>query len=128
MARIASKTNCTVLITGESGTGKELFAQAIHNDSKCANGPFIAVNCGAIPKELIESELFGYESGAFTGAKKNGAPGKFELANGGAIFLYEIGDMSFDLQVCLLRFLQEQEITRIGGKKNHQAECSRHDL
>lgn len=117
LARIASKTNCTVLITGESGTGKELFAQAIHNDSKCANGPFIAVNCGAIPKELIESELFGYESGAFTGAKKNGAPGKFELANGGTIFLDEIGDMSFDLQVCLLRFLQEQEITRIGGKK-----------
>lgn len=117
LSRIASKTNCTVLITGESGTGKELIAQAIHNDSKCSSGPFVAVNCGAIPKELIESELFGYESGAFTGAKKNGMPGKFELANGGTIFLDEIGDMSFDLQVCLLRFLQEQEVTRIGGKK-----------
>ena len=116
LARIASKTNCTVLITGESGTGKELIAQAIHNESKCKNGPFVAVNCGAIPKELIESELFGYESGAFTGAKKNGMPGKFEMANGGTIFLDEIGDMSFDLQVCLLRFLQEQEVTRIGGK------------
>lgn len=117
LARIASKTNCTVLITGESGTGKELVAQAIHNESRCRGGPFIAVNCGAIPKELIESELFGYESGAFTGAKKNGMPGKFELADGGTIFLDEIGDMPFNLQVCLLRFLQEQEITRIGGKK-----------
>lgn len=117
LARIASKTNCTVLITGESGTGKELVAQAIHNESKCRGGPFVAVNCGAIPKELIESELFGYESGAFTGAKRNGMPGKFELADGGTIFLDEIGDMPFNLQVCLLRFLQEQEITRIGGKK-----------
>lgn len=116
LARIASKTNCTVLVTGESGTGKELVAQAIHNESKCRSGPFVAVNCGAIPKELIESELFGYESGAFTGAKKNGMPGKFELADGGTIFLDEIGDMSYNLQVCLLRFLQEQEITRIGGK------------
>lgn len=117
LARIASKTNCTVLITGESGTGKELVAQAIHNESRYRNGPFVAVNCGAIPKELIESELFGYESGAFTGAKKNGMPGKFELADGGTIFLDEIGDMPYNLQVCLLRFLQEQEITRIGGKK-----------
>jgi len=116
-ARTASKTNCSILITGESGTGKELVAQAIHNESKYADGPFIAVNCGAIPKELIESELFGYESGAFTGAKKNGSPGKFEMANGGTIFLDEIGDMPYDLQVVLLRFLQEQEITRIGGKK-----------
>lgn len=116
-ARTASRTNCSILITGESGTGKELVAQAIHNESKYSDGPFIAVNCGAIPKELIESELFGYESGAFTGAKKNGSPGKFEMANGGTIFLDEIGDMPYDLQVVLLRFLQEQEITRIGGKK-----------
>lgn len=116
-ARIASKTTCNVLITGESGTGKELVAQAIHNDSQYAQGPFIAVNCGAIPKELIESELFGYESGAFTGAKKNGMPGKFELANGGTIFLDEIGDMPYNLQVVMLRFLQNREVTRIGGKK-----------
>ena len=116
LAKIASKTSCTVLITGESGVGKELFAQSIHNASSCANGPFIAVNCGAIPKGLAESELFGYENGAFTGAKKTGMPGKFELANGGTIFLDEIGDMSLDLQICLLRFLQEQEVTRIGGK------------
>lgn len=116
LAKIASKTSCTVLITGESGVGKELFAQSIHNASSCANGPFIAVNCGAIPKGLAESELFGYENGAFTGAKKTGMPGKFELANGGTIFLDEIGDMSLELQICLLRFLQEQEVTRIGGK------------
>ena len=116
LAKIASKTSCTVLITGESGVGKELFAQSIHNASSCANGPFIAVNCGAIPKGLAESELFGYENGAFTGAKKTGMPGKFELANGGTIFLDEIGDMSPELQICLLRFLQEQEVTRIGGK------------
>lgn len=116
LARIASKTNCTVLITGESGVGKELVAQAIHNDSRCANGPFVAVNCGAIPKGLAESELFGYENGAFTGAKRSGMPGKFELANGGTIFLDEIGEMSPDLQICLLRALQEQEVTRVGGK------------
>ncbi len=116
LAKIASKTNCTVLITGESGVGKELIAQAIHNESCCANGPFVAVNCGAIPKGLAESELFGYENGAFTGAKRTGMPGKFELANGGTIFLDEIGEMSPDLQICLLRALQEQEVTRVGGK------------
>ena len=116
LSKIASKTNCTVLITGESGVGKELIAQAIHNESCCANGPFVAVNCGAIPKGLAESELFGYENGAFTGAKRTGMPGKFELANGGTIFLDEIGEMSPDLQICLLRALQEQEVTRVGGK------------
>lgn len=105
LSKIASKTNCTVLITGESGVGKELIAQAIHNESCCANGPFVAVNCGAIPKGLAESELFGYENGAFTGAKRTGMPGKFELANGGTIFLDEIGEMSPDLQICLLRAL-----------------------
>ena len=117
LGKIASKTNCTVLLTGESGVGKELFAQAIHNSSNCSSGPFIAVNCGAIPKGLAESELFGYENGAFTGAKRTGMPGKFELANGGTIFLDEIGDMSLELQICLLRFLQEHEVTRVGGKK-----------
>lgn len=116
LAKIASKTGCTILITGESGVGKELIAQAIHNESSCANGPFVAVNCGAIPKGLAESELFGYENGAFTGAKRNGMPGKFELADGGTIFLDEIGEMSPDLQICLLRALQDQEVTRVGGK------------
>lgn len=106
----------TVLITGESGCGKELFAQSIHNASSRANSPFIAVNCGAIPKNLIESELFGYEAGAFTGSAKGGAPGKFELANGGTIFLDEIGEMPLDMQVHLLRVLQERKITRIGSK------------
>lgn len=106
----------TVLITGESGCGKELFAQSIHNASPRAHGPFIAVNCGAIPKNLIESELFGYEAGAFTGSAKGGAPGKFELANGGTIFLDEIGEMPLDMQVHLLRVLQERKITRIGSK------------
>lgn len=106
----------TVLITGESGCGKELFAQSIHNASSRANGPFIAVNCGAIPKNLIESELFGYEAGAFTGSAKGGAAGKFELANGGTIFLDEIGEMPLDMQVHLLRVLQEHKVTRIGSK------------
>lgn len=108
----------TVLITGESGSGKELIAQAIHNESDRKNGPFIAVNCGAIPKSLIESELFGYEEGSFTGSRKGGRAGKFELADGGTIFLDEIGEMPFEMQVTLLRVLQEGNITRIGGKKH----------
>ncbi|MEG0297362.1 MAG: sigma 54-interacting transcriptional regulator [Clostridium sp.] len=106
----------TVLITGESGCGKELIAQSIHNASDRSNQPFIAVNCGAIPKNLIESELFGYEAGAFTGSSKGGSPGKFELAHGGTIFLDEIGEMPLDMQVHLLRVLQECTITRIGSK------------
>lgn len=118
LAKKVAPGNTNVLITGESGTGKELFAQAIHNSSFCANGPFVAINCGAIPKDLIESELFGYEAGAFTGAKKEGRAGKFELANNGTIFLDEIGDMPFDVQVRLLRVLQERTVTRIGGKKS----------
>ena len=93
MAAKAAKTDSNVLINGESGTGKELFAHAIHNDSKRFDGPFIKINCAAIPKDLLESELFGYEEGAFTGAKKQGKVGKFELATGGTIFLDEIGDM-----------------------------------
>jgi len=106
-----------VLITGESGTGKELMAQAIHNASPRSHMPFIAINCGALPRGLIVSELFGYEGGSFTGSKKDGNPGKFELADGGTIFLDEIGEMPLDVQVTLLRVIQEKEVTRIGGSK-----------
>lgn len=117
LARRAAASSSTILLQGESGTGKELFAQAIHNASKRAGGPFIAVNCAAIPRDLIESELFGYEEGAFTGARRGGCPGKFELASGGTVFLDEIGDMPLDLQVTLLRVLQEKQVTRLGGSK-----------
>lgn len=110
----AAKTKSTVLITGETGTGKELFAQAIHNQSERRDRPFVAINCGAIPRELLESELFGYAEGAFTGALKRGRPGKFELANGGTVFLDEIGDMPSDMQVKLLRVLQSGEVSRVG--------------
>jgi transcriptional regulator of acetoin/glycerol metabolism len=112
----AALSASNVLILGESGTGKELVAQAIHNGSSYARGPFVAINCGALPKGLIESELFGYERGSFTGASKEGNPGKFELADGGTIFLDEIGDMPLDVQVSLLRVLQTKEIVRIGAK------------
>lgn len=112
----ASKTTSTVLIQGESGTGKELFARAIHYQSDRAKGPFIPINCAAIPEQLLESELFGYEEGAFTGARRGGRAGKFLLANGGTIFLDEIGDMPLHLQGKLLRVLQEQRIEKIGGK------------
>lgn len=115
MQAAASQSN--VLIEGESGTGKEVFAQAIHNQSARRNGPFLAVNCGAIPRELIISELFGYTDGAFTGAKRGGRPGKFEFASGGTIFLDEIGDTPLELQVALLRVIQEREITRMGDNK-----------
>ncbi|WP_408955654.1 sigma-54 interaction domain-containing protein [Natroniella sp. ANB-PHB2] len=107
----------TILIQGESGTGKELFAQSIHNYSKRGREPFIAVNCAALPGNLLESELFGYEEGAFTGAKKGGKPGVFELAHTGTIFLDEIGDIPLDIQSRLLRVLQEEEVMRIGGTK-----------
>lgn len=113
-ARIA-KTDFSVLITGETGTGKEVLAKAIHAESLRRDGPFIAVNCGAIPDNLLESELFGYEEGAFTGARKGGKPGKFHLANHGTLFLDEIGDMPFPLQVKILRALQEQEVEKVGG-------------
>lgn len=113
----AAKSDSNVLITGESGTGKELFAQAIHQASGRAGKPFVAVNCGALPKELIGSELFGYEEGAFTGAKRGGHVGKAEQADGGTLFLDEIGEMPLDVQVFLLRFLDGGEITRIGAKK-----------
>lgn len=115
--QLVAATDSTILITGESGTGKELFARAIHEESHRKNGPFIAINCGAIPEMLLESELFGYEEGAFTGANRGGKPGKFELANNGTIFLDEIGDMPMHLQVKLLRVLQEVKIDRIGGVK-----------
>ena len=115
MARISAGSTTTILLSGETGTGKELFAQAIHNESERRNRPFMAINCGAIPKELIESELFGYEEGSFSGAKKGGRPGKLELADGGTLFLDEIGDMPFDMQVKLLRVLQTGEIQRIGS-------------
>lgn len=117
LGRTAARSNSTVLILGESGTGKELFAQAIHKASYRKFGPFIPINCAAIPKELLESELFGYEAGAFTGARKEGKPGKFELANGGTIFLDEIGDMPLEMQVKLLRVLEEKEFERVGGNK-----------
>jgi Transcriptional regulator containing PAS, AAA-type ATPase, and DNA-binding domains len=115
LARKASRTSSTLLITGESGTGKEIVAQAIHTRSVRREGPFISVNCGAIPENLLESELFGYVEGAFTGAKKGGNPGKFELADGGTILLDEIGDMPSYMQVKLLRVLQEREVWRIGA-------------
>ncbi|AKS05102.1 sigma-54 interaction domain-containing protein [Pseudomonas trivialis] len=120
LGRIASRSESTTLILGESGTGKELFAQAIHNGSDRCNGPFVAVNCGAIPRDLVQSELFGHVEGAFTGSARGGSAGKFELADGGTIFLDEIGDMSFDAQVSLLRVLQEGEITRVGAKSSRQ--------
>jgi len=117
MALKVSKSRSTVLIRGESGTGKELFAHAVHRASPRTSGTFIRLNCAAIPRELLEAELFGYEEGAFTGAKKGGKPGKIELADKGTLFLDEIGDMSLDMQVKLLRVLQEKEIERIGGTK-----------
>ena len=115
LTKRAAKTNSNVLILGESGTGKELFAHAIHNNSRRIDAPFIRVNCGAIPYELLESELFGYEEGSFTGAKKGGKIGKFKAADGGTIFLDEIGDLPMNMQVKLLRVLQDKEIERIGS-------------
>ena len=113
--KLISDSPSTVLIEGESGTGKEVLAQAIHNYSIRKDNRFIAINCGAIPKNIIESELFGYEEGAFTGGKKGGNTGKIELAHKGTLFLDEIGDMPYDMQIKLLRVLQEGRITRVGG-------------
>lgn len=115
LTRRAANTNSNVLILGESGTGKELFAHAIHNNSRRADAPFIKVNCGAIPYDLLESELFGYEEGSFTGAKKGGKIGKFKAADTGTIFLDEIGELPMNMQVKLLRVLQDKEIERIGS-------------
>jgi len=116
LAQETAKMPSNVLIQGESGTGKELFAQAIHNASPFCDGPFVGINCSAIPKGLLESELFGYEEGAFTGARKGGQPGKLELAEGGTIFFDEINSLPFDMQAKLLRTLQNKTITRVGGK------------
>jgi transcriptional regulator with PAS, ATPase and Fis domain len=115
VAQIAARNDSTVMLVGESGTGKEMFAQAIHNYNHRKNSPFVAVNVGAVPKDLVESEFFGYEEGAFTGARRGGRPGKFELANGGTIFLDEIEEMTLSAQQNLLRVIQEREVTRIGG-------------
>lgn len=117
-ALITARGNSTVLITGESGTGKEMFAKAIHYASSRSDQPFITVNCGAIPENLLESELFGYEKGAFTGASEKGKAGKFELADGGTIFLDEIGDMPLHLQVKILHVLQNMRFERVGGSKS----------
>src|SRR6056297_4253347 len=111
-----AKTNSTVLIQGESGTGKELFAHSIHNYSRRSSGPFLAVNCAALAKDLVESELFGYEKGSFTGASREGKPGKFELANEGTIFLDEIGELPLEIQSKLLRVIENNKINRIGSR------------
>lgn len=115
VAKIAARNDSTVMLMGKSGTGKEMFAQAIHNYNHRKNSPFVAVNVGAVPKDLVESEFFGYEEGAFTGARRGGRAGKFEQANGGTIFLDEIGEMSLAAQQNLLRVIQEREVSRIGG-------------
>jgi PAS domain S-box-containing protein len=117
IAKTYAETDLAILIEGESGTGKELFAQSIHNASRRSDGPFVAINCAAIPEHLLESELFGYEAGAFTGASKSGKVGYFELAHGGTIFLDEIGEMPTQLQTRLLRVLQEKEVMRLGGSR-----------
>ena len=117
IARSYASSQAAVLIHGETGTGKELFAQSIHNASDRRDGPFVAINCAAVSNNLLESELFGYEAGAFTGASKNGREGLFELAHGGTIFLDEIGEISKETQVELLRVLQEKEVRRVGGNR-----------
>ncbi|MEA1969555.1 MAG: sigma 54-interacting transcriptional regulator [Thermodesulfobacteriota bacterium] len=116
-ALVATSNSFPVLISGESGTGKELFAQAVHHSSARNIHPFVRINCVAIPKELLESELFGYDKGVFTGAKPGGKPGKFELAHRGTIFLDEIGDMPLEMQPKILRVLEEKEFERVGGTK-----------
>lgn len=116
LAKNVSKSKSTVILRGESGTGKELFARSIHNESPRKHAPFIAINCASIPENLLESELFGYDEGAFTGASKSGKIGKFELANNGTLFLDEIGDLPIHLQPKLLRVLQDECFTRLGGK------------
>lgn len=116
-AKRVSKGESSILITGDSGTGKELMAEAIHNASRRRGKPFVKINCGAIPPELFESEMFGYDEGAFTGARKSGMKGKFEVANGGTILLDEIGDMPLFMQVKLLRVLQEREIMHVGSNE-----------
>ena len=129
-ARQYAKAESNVLILGESGTGKEMFAQSIHNASTFANGPFVAINCAALPESLLESELFGYEGGAFTGAKKGGKVGLVELSHEGTLFLDEIGELPLALQAKLLRMIQERRITRVGGDRlipvNNRLICATH--
>ncbi len=121
MLEKVAPTDSTVLVTGESGTGKELLVRALHRNSKRRDKPFVPINCGAIPRELLESELFGHEKGAFTHAIRS-RPGRFELADGGTIFLDEIGEMDFSLQVKILRALQEKEIERVGGTQTKKVD------
>lgn len=123
LAMRAAGVDSTVLILGESGVGKDVIARTIHRTGFCKGGPFVCVNCGAIPEQLLESELFGYEEGAFTGARKKGKPGFLELAHHGTLFLDEIGDMPFTLQVKLLHFLQHKSVTRIGASKARHVEA-----
>ncbi|MEH7248619.1 sigma 54-interacting transcriptional regulator [Neobacillus niacini] len=115
MAKMAAQNDSSIMIEGESGTGKELLVQAIHNFSNRRNGPFVAIDCSSIPRELVESELFGYVEGSFTGARKGGRMGKFELANGGTVFLDEIGEMPLEMQARLLRVIQNRTVVRVGG-------------
>lgn len=122
LAQRIAKQDVSVLITGESGTGKEMFAQSIHNLSKRKSGPFVKINCASIPLELIEAELFGYEPGAFTGARGKTKIGKFQMAEGGTLFLDEIGDMHLAMQAKVLRVIQEKEIERLGGEKTHKVD------
>ena len=115
LARRAAQAECAVLLLGESGTGKELFAHAIHQASPRQAGPLVPIDCAAIPRDLLEAELFGYAPGAFSGAAQAGKPGKFELAHGGTVFLDEIGEMPLEMQATLLRVLQEHQVVRVGG-------------
>ncbi|HPK54276.1 MAG TPA: sigma 54-interacting transcriptional regulator, partial [Smithellaceae bacterium] len=117
LAMKAAKVNAPILLTGESGTGKELFAHAIHRASDRYAAPFVRINCAAIPKDLMESELFGYEPGAYTGSGSKSKPGKFELANQGTVFLDEISELPLNMQPKLLRVLEEKEIERLGGNR-----------
>ncbi len=119
-AKMVAQNDSNVLLLGKSGTGKDVFAQSIHNESRRGDGPYVAINCGAIPRDLLASELFGHEEGAFTGARRGGNQGKFELADGGTIFLDEIAELPLELQTVLLRVIEDKLITRIGGKQTRQ--------
>ncbi len=121
-ARSVSRSDSNVLLLGESGTGKDLFAQAIHNASNRRSGPYVAINCGAIPRDLVASELFGHVEGSFTGSRRGGNSGKFQLADGGSIFLDEIAEMPLELQTALLRVIEDKTITPIGGARTHSVD------
>ena len=121
-AKMVAQNTSNVLLLGKSGTGKDIFARAIHNAGSRRDGPYVAINCGAIPRDLIASELFGHEEGAFTGSRRGGSPGKFELADGGTIFLDEIAELPLDLQTVLLRVIEDKSITRIGAKRSRKVD------